>query len=108
MSSGKAGSQPIKVLRGINGNLDLYQDRLVLRKSGFFSRLMHNFRGEEKTVDLDAVTGIRFQPDHYRLFSSGSIRVLNNGGTLFIAYNRRYTHRAEMIVKYVQDWLDSK
>jgi hypothetical protein len=53
-------SEPIEALEGVNGDLELYADRVVIRKSGLIAKLTQSFEGNERTIYFHQISGIHF------------------------------------------------
>jgi hypothetical protein len=81
---------PIKVLKGINGDMELYNNRVSLRKTGWLSWLLSPFSGTTKTLRLHEITNVHYAPR--AIFQNGFIKLTARDGAniLFI-----YRHRAE-------------
>ncbi|OPX63325.1 MULTISPECIES: DUF4429 domain-containing protein [unclassified Methanoregula] len=46
---------------GSNGQIELYKDKLVIRREGFLAVLSHGFTKGDKTIYLNQITGIQFR-----------------------------------------------
>ena len=48
-----------KTLKGVNGQLEVYDDKVIIRRSGIMSKLTQGFLVGEKTVYLHQITSIK-------------------------------------------------
>lgn len=46
---------------GSNGQIDLYNDKLIIKRAGFIAVLSHGFTKGDKTIYLNQITGIQFK-----------------------------------------------
>lgn len=46
---------------GKNGQIDLYKDKLIIRREGFWAALGHGFTKGDKTIYLNQITGIQLK-----------------------------------------------
>jgi hypothetical protein len=51
----------IMSLKGQNGQIDLYQDKIIIKRSGFFAVLNHGFTKGDKTIFISQITGIQLK-----------------------------------------------
>lgn len=65
-------------LKGVNGQLELYDDKLVIRRKDFLSKMSQGFFKGEKTIYLDQIAGIRVKPG--TMFTNGYIQFILPGG----------------------------
>jgi len=63
-------SEVILNFEGMNGQIELYKDKLIIKRQGFFAVLSHGFTKGNKTIYLNQITGIQ----------------LKLGGPVFVGY----------------------
>lgn len=97
-------TQPIKVLKGVTGLLELYPDRIVVRKTGWFSRLFASFPGESRTIYLKDLTSIDSYAGQYLLNGMLRFRLSTGERSLFLVYHTRYEGLAREILSLVHNY----
>lgn len=61
----KQSSQPLKVLEGINSRLELYSDRVIIRRTDTLSQLLPQFFGEDKIILFDQIENVRLHTSRF-------------------------------------------
>lgn len=51
--------QPLKELKGFTGQLELYPDKVVLRRKGFWPKIYQGFTKGDKTLYISQITGVQ-------------------------------------------------
>lgn len=51
----------LKELKGTNGQLELYEDKVILRRKGFMAKIYQGFTAGDKTIPISHITGIDFK-----------------------------------------------
>lgn len=51
----------ITKLEGVNGVLELYEDKIILKREGVFSKMAHGFTKGDKTIYIRNIMGIDFK-----------------------------------------------
>ena len=69
--------QPIYSLRGVGGQLDLYENKIVIRRKGALATMSHGFTGD-KEILIRNITGIQMKPGSAML--NGYIQFTIPGG----------------------------
>jgi hypothetical protein len=54
-------ADPIKILNGVNGQLELYQDRVTIKRKGILSKLTEGFFQGDKTIFIRQITSIKIK-----------------------------------------------
>jgi hypothetical protein len=67
----------IKEVKGLNGQVEVYEERIVIKRTGIFGWSSH-FRAGDKTIPLKSITSIQFKPATF--FSRGFIQFGILGG----------------------------
>lgn len=67
-------SQPILELNGVNGQLELFEDRIIIKRKGALSKLTQGFFKGDKTVYLNQMSGIQVKLGS--LFINGYIQII--------------------------------
>lgn len=49
-------------LKGVNGQLELYKDKVIIKRRGILAKLSQGFTKGDKTIYLRQITGIDFKP----------------------------------------------
>jgi hypothetical protein len=70
--------KPLKVLSGVNGQLELYQDKIVIKRKGMLSKMTQGFFKGEKTLFLSQITSIQVKQGG--LLTNGYIQFSIGGG----------------------------
>lgn len=65
-------------LKGINGQLELYSDKIIIRRKGILSKMTQGLFKGDKTIYLDQITGIQVKPG--TSFTNGYIQLTVPGG----------------------------
>ena len=47
-------------LKGTNGQLELYEDKLIIKRKGITAKLVHGFTKGDKTIYIKQTSGIEF------------------------------------------------
>lgn len=67
---------PIITARGQNGQLEVYEDKITIRRKGFLGLVLHGFKGD-KDIRIDSISSIQFKPAG---FTNGYIQFAFMGG----------------------------
>lgn len=100
----KTDVQPLKVLSGLNGQLEVYPDRLVIRRKWGFYRLP--FAEEEKTIYPNQIASIDCFEGRFLI--NGSLRITLKEGdqhTLWFAFNQKHACEAREVRKLIEDFV---
>ena len=103
MSTGQINRQPLKVLYGGNGTLELYPDRLIVRKRGLMSRFKKGSTADCKAVYLRDIIGVTFNPGQFQYLGSGCVRFMTADDGVMIVYDRKHDTVAHEIVEYIAE-----
>lgn len=68
----------IMQLNGVNGQIELYQDKIVIKRKGFISKLTQGFTKGEKSIYLNQISGIQLKPGG--MITNGYIQFTISGG----------------------------
>jgi hypothetical protein len=71
-------AQPLRVLEGINSRLELYTDRVIIRRTATMSQLLPQIFGADKTILYDQIDSVRLYTS--RFLTAGWIQFLIFGG----------------------------
>lgn len=66
-------------LKGLDGQLELYEDKVIIKRKGLSPKLTHGFFKGDKTIYLNQITGIQIR-DGGALIRSGYIQFTLPGG----------------------------
>jgi hypothetical protein len=71
--------EPIKTLNGFNGQVELYSDKVIIKRKGFAAKVFYGFTNPkgEKTIYLDQITAIQIKQPY---FTSGYMQFTIPGG----------------------------
>jgi hypothetical protein len=100
----KTDAQPLKVLSGLNGQLEVYPDRLVIRRKWGLSRLP--FAEQEKTIYPHQIADINCFEGRFLI--NGSLRITlkeGNQHTLWFAFNQKHACEAREVRKLIDDFI---
>ena len=53
-------SEPLILAKGINGQIDVYADKISIKRKGFTSFLFHGFKGD-KEIRITSITAVQFK-----------------------------------------------
>lgn len=96
--------QPLKVLRGLNGQLEVYPDRLVIRRKWGLSNL--TLVEQEKVIYPQQIASIQCFEGRFQMY--GTLRItLKEGGehTLWFAFDQKQACRAREVKKLIEDFV---
>jgi hypothetical protein len=99
----ETGVLPLKVLSGLNGQLEVYPDRLVIHRNWAYAR--QSFAKEE-TIYANQIAGIDCFEG--RFLMNGSLRItLKEGGqhTLWFAFNQEHACEAREVRKLIEEFV---
>ena len=65
-------------LKGVNGQLELFADRILIKRKGMLSKLTQGFFKGDKTIYIDQITGIQVKPG--TMLTNGYIQFTLPGG----------------------------
>ncbi len=65
-------------LKGINGQLELYEDKIIIRRKGALAKMTQGFFKGDKTIYINQITGIQVKPG--TLWTNGYIQITVPGG----------------------------
>ncbi len=65
-------------LRGVNGQLQLYEDKVIITRKGALSKFTQGFFKGDKTIYLSQISGIQVKPG--TSFTNGYIQFTLSGG----------------------------
>ncbi len=65
-------------LKGINGPLELYEDKIIIRRKGALAKMTQGFFKGDKTIYINQITGIQVKPG--TLWTNGYIQITVPGG----------------------------
>lgn len=71
-------SKPIKELKGVNGQLEMYDDKVVIRRKGGIAKLTQGFFKGDKTIYFNQITAIQIKKGGN--FINGYIQFTLGGG----------------------------
>lgn len=71
-------SELLMRLDGVNGQLELYEDKVVISRSGALAKMSYGFFKGDKTIYLNQISGIQLKPG--TSFTSGYIQFTLPGG----------------------------
>jgi serine/threonine protein kinase len=107
-------SSAIRTLSGVNGQLELYRDKIVIKRKGLRAFLSQGIKGD-KTIPLDSVTSVQLKPagpllNGYIQFSlPGAVE--GRGGILdatrnenSVMFTSSSSSDAAAIKNYIEDW----
>ncbi len=49
-------------LKGVNGQLELYEDKVIIKRKGALAKITQGFTKGDKTIYIRQITGIDFKP----------------------------------------------
>lgn len=67
-------SYPLLELKGVNGQLELFEDRIIIKRKGALSKLTQGFFKGDKTIFLNQISGIQVKLGS--LFINGYIQIV--------------------------------
>jgi len=71
-------SELLYELKGINGQLELYEDKIVIKRKGVLSKMTQGFFKGDKTIYINQITAIQVKPG--TLWTNGYIQITVPGG----------------------------
>lgn len=106
--------KPITILKGVNGQLKLYEDRVVITRKGFISKLTQGFFKGDKTIYIHQITSIQIKKGG--ILTNGYIQFSLGGGVESkrgivdatkdentVMFNYRHNDLVAKIKKYVEN-----
>jgi hypothetical protein len=107
-------SGAIRVLKGVNGQLELFPDKVVIRRKGVLAFMTQGVKGDT-TIRLESITGVQLKPGGVLL--NGYIQFtlpggLESRGGIFdatkdpntIMFRKASNSDAATIKNYIEDW----
>ncbi len=52
----------VKELKGVNGQLEVYPDKIIIKRKGFLAKTSQGFFKGDKTIYLNQISGIQIKP----------------------------------------------
>ncbi len=74
-------NSPIKIFKGINGQAELYSNKVIIKRKGIMSKLTQGFFLPDKTLYLNQITGIKLKKAS--LVTNGFIEFILSGNLEF-------------------------
>lgn len=68
----------IEVLEGVNGQLELYDDKVIIKRKGFLAKMTQGFTKGDKTIYIKQISGIQVKPGG--VLTNGYIQFTIAGG----------------------------
>lgn len=68
----------ICTLTGVNGQIELYRNRLIIKRNGFIAKASHGFFKGEKEIFLNQISGVQIKKPG--LITNGYIQFTISGG----------------------------
>jgi len=68
---------PLLELNGVNGQLELYDDRIIIKRAGALAKLTQGFFKGEKSIYLNQISGIQVKLGSF--FTNGYIQIVLMG-----------------------------
>lgn len=65
-------------LKGVNGQLELYEDKVIIKRKGALSKLTQGFFKGDKTIYLSQISSIQIKPGS--MLTNGYIQFTLSGG----------------------------
>lgn len=84
-------TEPLKVLKGVNGQVELYTDKVIIKRKGALAKMTQGFFQGDKTIYLHQITGIKIK----------RAGLLTNGFIQFVLAGNIETKRG--LMKQTQD-----
>lgn len=120
---GSTGSAPItsgaiRVLKGVNGQLELYADKVVIGRKGVLAFISQGIKGDT-TIPLDSITGVQLRPaggllNGYIQFtlpggveSRGGINAATRDANT-VLFRKASNSDAAAIKSYIEDWKSNR
>ena len=72
---------PIKVFKGINGQAELYTNKVIIKRKGIMSKLTQGFFLPDKTLFINQITGIKLKKAS--LVTNGYLEFILSGNLEF-------------------------
>ncbi len=107
-----------RVLNGVNGQLELYPDKIVIRRKGFMAFITQGVKGDT-TIPLNSITGVQLKPGG--AFLNGYIQftlpggVESRGGIVdatkdanTVMFRKASNSDAAAIKSYIEDWKNNR
>ncbi len=70
--------EPLYELKGVNGQLELYNDKVIIKRKGAVAKMTQGFFKGDKTIYINQITGIQLKPG--TAFTNGYIQFTVSGG----------------------------
>jgi len=96
--------EPLKILHGLNGTLEVYRNRLVIRRKWGLSRLP--FTEQERVIYPHQVAEIECFEGRFLI--NGSLRITLKEGdqhTLWFAFDRNHACDAREVRELIEDFI---
>jgi len=94
-------SELLYELKGLNGQLELYEDKIVIKRKGFLAKIDHGFFKGDKTIYINQITAIQVKPAGF--FMYGYIQFTLPGGVESKKGLRDADHDENTVEFYKQD-----
>lgn len=95
---------PLAVLDGVTGQVELYVDRVVIRKKGWFARLVQHFPGKETTLYFHEIKDVNYHGGEFMV--EGFIKFVINRQEeqpIIVIYSSKLTPQAAKIKAELDD-----
>lgn len=100
-------------LKGMNGQLDVYEDKVIIKKSKSFSFVMGGIG--DKTIPIDTIQSIQFYEANFARFGYIQFGILGaieaKGGSLNAAYDENsvtFEKKYNNYAREIKDYLENK
>jgi len=90
---------PLAVLNAMNGQLELYRDRLVIRRRGWLARFIYHSPGDPLTIELQRVTAARLYHPQFLYNGLLSIRFVDDQERVIALVYRAKEYQAALKIK---------
>ncbi len=109
LNSNETGT-PIKVLSGVNGQIELYTDRVIIRSKGLLAKLARGLSLEERTICLDQITNVDIYSGSSFFLSNGYLRltIARQPQKVIIVFNRKDYALAQQIKDTLEDFISRR
>lgn len=101
--------QPLKTFNGVNNILELFPDRLIIRRTDTLATYLPGMFSDTRTIDLDDIQAIFLHESKY-VYSPWLMFVvqLTNHKHVTVLYDRKHYRQAEELKNAIDDFVSKR
>ena len=104
-------------LKGNNGQLEVYEDKMIIKRKGFTNKLIHGFTKRDKTIYINQISGIEFKEPgimvgYIQFTLPGGIErrggILGKDGAMQDENSVTFTHKEKDLANKIKNYIESR